>query len=267
MKSVETKLNRFYYRSQVFMAVLTGGISLMLLLTVGRRFGLMGLLAAGMVVGIWALIAAREYLRGVKVLDESGVTRRDGRHLPWSDYQKQKRVNMVRQHGQPGPLNHVDLIFATGKARVLPLTLENAGEVLTFLDELDAALQKKSSGPPATAEAPKPLQLPPKVEPASKPLADCTICSQLKDYEHGMQKVGREEEDTFLPAAAGKLVDLMETEPGRNRSPILDRCPECGTYYLYEVVYDYLATGSEDEQKLTRLTPEQAQAYLDRIKA
>jgi hypothetical protein len=93
----------------------------------------------------------------------------------------------------------------------------------------------------------------------------CRICSQLADYERGFQRRGHEEEDTFLPAAADSLEVARDLKPGGgNRLLQLKQCPECGTYYRYETDYEFLLFGSEDEQKLTRLTEEEAAEYLQR---
>jgi hypothetical protein len=90
----------------------------------------------------------------------------------------------------------------------------------------------------------------------------CRTCSPLRDYEHGFQKGGREDEATFLPPAAASLKLVREIKPGANRSPQLQQCPECKTYYLYRVDYEFLISGSEDEQELIRLTDDEAAAYL-----
>ena len=52
--------------------------------------------------------------------------------------------------------------------------------------------------------------------------------AQLRDYEHSFQKGGREAEDTHLPPAAGALKAVKEIISGGNRTPVLQRCPECG---------------------------------------
>jgi hypothetical protein len=92
---------------------------------------------------------------------------------------------------------------------------------------------------------------------------DCGICSRLAAYQRGFQKVGREEEDTFLPVVADGLEVARDLRPGGgNRLLQLKRCPECGTYYLYRTDYEFLYGGSEDEQELTRLTREEAAEYL-----
>jgi hypothetical protein len=92
--------------------------------------------------------------------------------------------------------------------------------------------------------------------------ADCSICSQLADYEWARQKYGREEEDTFLPDAANSFKLVKDLKPNRSRRLELHQCPQCQTYYLYKTDYEFLATGSEDDQTLTRLTDEQAATYL-----
>jgi hypothetical protein len=90
----------------------------------------------------------------------------------------------------------------------------------------------------------------------SRQMTDCLICSQLKDIEVGFQKYGREDEDTFLPEAMSGLKFVRDIKPGLTRTPELLQCPECGTFYVYKVEYEYLAAGSEDEQRLTRVKSE-----------
>lgn len=90
----------------------------------------------------------------------------------------------------------------------------------------------------------------------------CSICSQLKDHDVGRQTHGRPEEGTFLPDVARHLKNIRELKPGSDRYILLRQCPECETYYIHKVDYEYLATGSEDEQSLTRLTDEKAAQYL-----
>jgi len=91
----------------------------------------------------------------------------------------------------------------------------------------------------------------------------CSICAAIPAQAHAMQKHGREPEDTYLPSAGEKLKRVCAVKPGYTRYTDLMQCPECGTYYLFACDTEYLATGSEDEQRLTRLSPEEAQRYLD----
>lgn len=92
--------------------------------------------------------------------------------------------------------------------------------------------------------------------------APCAICTNLENEEYAFQKYGWPEDDTFLPAAAARLLTVRNLSPHGSRVLLLKRCPECGTYYLYRTDYEYLVNGSEDEEFLTRLTIEQAAEYL-----
>lgn len=102
----------------------------------------------------------------------------------------------------------------------------------------------------------------------------CRICSQIGDFERGSQKGGREQEDTFLPAAADELALVRDlSSPGialpeigvnvpSSRLRQLRACPACGTFYIYFTDYEFLYGGSEDEQILDRLTPMEAYRVL-----
>nr|WP_044200972.1 hypothetical protein [Oscillochloris trichoides] len=91
---------------------------------------------------------------------------------------------------------------------------------------------------------------------------DCPICSQLDDEEYAYQKYGWPENDSALPAAVSQLQLVRDLQPHGSRELHLLQCPLCGGYYLYRTDYEYLVNGSEDEQFLTRLSPEQAAGYL-----
>jgi len=90
--------------------------------------------------------------------------------------------------------------------------------------------------------------------------AGCGVCSMLKDYEQALQHVQGEPDDTTLPKAVGRLEEVSTPV----RGPWLLRCPECGTYYLYETVYEFLIGfgGSYDEQTVTRISDEKAADFL-----
>jgi hypothetical protein len=90
----------------------------------------------------------------------------------------------------------------------------------------------------------------------------CGICSGLRDEEYAFQKFGASESDTHLPAAAGSLILVQDVGSRGSRELQLWQCPACSTYYLYRTDYEYLVNGTEDEQFLTRLAPDQAREYL-----
>jgi hypothetical protein len=97
-----------------------------------------------------------------------------------------------------------------------------------------------------------------------RPSDQCRICSFIAEHESAVQKVGRPDHDTYLPAASHDLSVVKDFELHGSRKLQLRRCPQCGTYYCYQTDYTFLVNGSEDEEHLTRLTEEQAAEYLNR---
>ena len=93
-------------------------------------------------------------------------------------------------------------------------------------------------------------------------MGKCAICLTLADQESAYQKFGWAERDTYLPTAANRLTVVRDLQPYGTRKLQLWQCPQCATYYLYRSDYEYLVNGSEDEEHLTRLTPEEARGYL-----
>ena len=91
----------------------------------------------------------------------------------------------------------------------------------------------------------------------------CRTCSSMADQEYARQKSGWEENDTHLPSAAGLLVTVKDLGSSGSRMRWLQRCPECGTYYLYRTDYEYLVNGTEDEEYLSRLSESQAESCLN----
>ena len=93
-------------------------------------------------------------------------------------------------------------------------------------------------------------------------MTPCPVCSTLADRENAFQKFGWPENDTFLPPAVQQLEVARDFRPGSSRKRQILLCPRCGTAYLYETDYEYLAPGTEDEQRLIRLAPVQAVEFL-----
>lgn len=90
----------------------------------------------------------------------------------------------------------------------------------------------------------------------------CATCSGLADQERAYQKYGSDDTATYLPEAAARLETVRDFRPYSSRKREVRRCPECGTYYLYETDYEYLVNGTEDEESLSRLTREQVMQLL-----
>lgn len=255
MKTIELQLERTYYNRLAIMGTITGLLALGLGYMAFTVPVLPLLLFAILPLGLWGGVTLLEYKRGAKTLDEEGVTRRDGKRFLWDDLQKIKLVYMPSKSGQ-GPLNHAELHFTQGQSRIFPMMVDRGWEAIMWAKRMEAERKaaRQSPSPSPAQSAPEPKK--------PKSFEHCSICSQLSDHERGFQKHGREEEDTFLPEAFRLLQFVRDTKPGQTRSPSLLQCPQCDTYYLYEVGYEYLATGSEDEQRLTRLTEEETLQYL-----
>jgi len=92
----------------------------------------------------------------------------------------------------------------------------------------------------------------------------CTICSQLSDHEHALEHVQGDEDDTRLPEASKRLMEVREIWPGHPGLQLM-QCPECGTYYLSRSIYEFLVGfgGSYDEYYLVRLTDEVGADYKE----
>jgi hypothetical protein len=75
--------------------------------------------------------------RWAKLFDDTGVTRRDGRQFGWHDLKDIKYVRVRARSGQTY-LNHIELIFNQGKAMVFHLMLENAGEVIERIKQIQS---------------------------------------------------------------------------------------------------------------------------------
>lgn len=67
----------------------------------------------------------------VRRIDDQGVLLRGGARLAWSDFE---RVATVRVRTA---VNHYELRFRTGVARIFPAVLENSDEVMAFVRKLE----------------------------------------------------------------------------------------------------------------------------------
>lgn len=90
----------------------------------------------------------------------------------------------------------------------------------------------------------------------------CPICSQLKDVQTSFYKYAAPEYDIPLPAAAAQLVVVKDLTLQDVENHHVRCCPQCGTLYRYDVSYEYLVNGSEDEERLERLQAVDAVEYI-----
>lgn len=89
---------------------------------------------------------------------------------------------------------------------------------------------------------------------------ECMTCGNIKNIENAFQKFGWENDNTYLPASVLRLEIVRGRVASRSRQ--IRKCPECGTYYLYENSYEFFVNGAEDEQSIKRLTDAEAKKYL-----
>ncbi len=93
--------------------------------------GLAALVLFGIVPGL--NIARR---RGtVRRFDAVGITRYDGRALPWSEFQGARREDVRNKYGHTSVFR-VDLTFTSGSASIFPATIQNIEQVMPVLDAL-----------------------------------------------------------------------------------------------------------------------------------
>lgn len=92
-------------------------------------------------------------------------------------------------------------------------------------------------------------------------ISECEICRHLAEVETSFEKYTWEDMTRRLPPEAARLTPVGDPST-RNDEHHVRRCPLCGTFYRYDWSYDYYVNGSEDEEVLVRLTPDQARSYL-----
>lgn len=233
----------FYVRHGIVVGV-TLMIALVLALTL-RSAGSLRLLSL-LLVALPVLAAWREWKLAARIVDEGGITRHDGRRFLWSDLKRLRDGHWVNQQGVTTSLNNLDLIFDSGRARILVHALENSAEAIEFCRRMAAgtkSLAALASGDAAMTR-------------------DCTCCGSLRDHHSALQNAARPEEDTFLPAASDDLKTVKEINVRGERMTSVLQCPQCAAWFLYLSTYEYLATGSEQGQELRRISFEHAQSRL-----
>jgi hypothetical protein len=116
MNPIEIKVKRSYYTRLIPIGIFTLGIGALLMYLEHRRWG--------------------------QTFDSVGVTRIDGKRFLWSDLQKKIFVHWRRYAGgKLGPLNHVELKFNNGNVKVFPLMLENASDVMAYIEKFQVEEQ------------------------------------------------------------------------------------------------------------------------------
>ena len=98
----------------------------------------------------------------------------------------------------------------------------------------------------------------------------CSICSQIPDKSNTFYRGGRRQGDGSgdIPAVAGELeivgAPFFKDIMNRSRT-VLKKCPQCGTYYEWKYVYEFLIPESEDDVTLTRISDEDGKEWEARV--
>jgi hypothetical protein len=72
----------------------------------------------------------------VRRFDALGITRYDGRALPWTEFRGARRTQVRNKYGHSS-VHRVDLSFASGSATIFPATIKNIAQVMPVLDTLE----------------------------------------------------------------------------------------------------------------------------------
>lgn len=87
-------------------------------------------------------------------------------------------------------------------------------------------------------------------------LAECTVCGNWPNELHDDLSTNYSATADRFPEAVKKLI-LIRGDRSYEK-PEIRRCPECGTYYHINNVYEWTTTGNYDDDYLKRLTPKEA---------
>lgn len=100
------------------------------------------------------------------------------------------------------------------------------------------------------------------------PWEACSICNPIPESIHGFWK-GGELESGGIPATEQYLYVVGEpifNDSDSYRHWCLKQCPECGTCYLWQFDYEFLAGGSEDEVEVKRLNDQEAEEWQQKVR-
>jgi hypothetical protein len=143
-QSIKVQYKRLQDVLLAFLFVLFGGISLLLLF--GSKFRMANLLIAFFCLSILFVIsflALRAKRKAARAFDASGITRGDGRHFSWQEFQGVVRRTARNRLGREY-IWRFELVFADGeKAWIIPQRIKNFQEVFAFIESLPAAIIKE----------------------------------------------------------------------------------------------------------------------------
>jgi hypothetical protein len=152
---VEVRQKRFYDVLFAFFIIFFGGLALLnFILTVRSQFSttsdivVKGVLFSGfclLLLAFMSFLIIRAKRKAVRLFDVSGVTRGDGRHFPWNEFQGVVTRIDINLRTWQKYVWRIELAFAGGeKAWIIPNRIKNAGEVFTYVAALPRTVLKNS---------------------------------------------------------------------------------------------------------------------------
>jgi len=97
----------------------------------------------------------------------------------------------------------------------------------------------------------------------------CSICRDIPQRTGEFWK-GGDLQGSSMPAAAAKLEIVgwpYFNDDTSSSNQCIKRCPECGTIYRWDMEYEYLVNGSEDDITLTRLNDADGKVAVEQVLA
>ena len=84
----------------------------------------------------------------------------------------------------------------------------------------------------------------------------CSVCSEWKNEMHEDHSTTSMVTDDRFPETTDQLILIKGSRSGN--PPEIRRCPSCGTYYKIINIYEWTTIGDDDDDYMTRLTPNEA---------
>jgi hypothetical protein len=93
--------------------------------------------------------------------------------------------------------------------------------------------------------------------------ADCAICGAWPDTLRDDMSTNMNATGNRFPPGVARLLWICGDRRDRSdEHPEMRRCPDCGTYFSIVNSYEWTPLGTDDDDWLTRLKPDQALPFL-----
>lgn len=145
-RRIEVQYKRIYDILFVFIILFFAGMMMLVFLANGLRLTsaiLLFLIVSFLLAFGYLMLRAKR--QAARLFDASGITRGDGRHFPWNEFQGVVTRIDINLRTRRKYVWRIELAFANGeKAWIIPNRLKNAEEVFSFVAALPRAVLKNS---------------------------------------------------------------------------------------------------------------------------